>query len=63
MASMFCVRPHPLTTKGGARFEVGGLPTFAVLADVLVCFGVVGVVFAIFGVRLRSYLHLLAVNG
>ena len=23
---MFCVRPHPLTTKGGARFEVGWAP-------------------------------------
>ena len=23
---MFCVHPHPLTTKGGARFKVGWAP-------------------------------------
>ena len=26
MASTFCVSPHSLTTKGGARFEVGWAP-------------------------------------
>ena len=40
LASMFCVRIHPLTTRGGVRLEVG----WAVLADVLVVF-VFGVVF------------------
>ena len=54
----------PRRQREGQGSRWGGLPTFAVvLADVLVGFRVVGVVVAISGVRSRSYLHLLAVNG
>ena len=50
-ASTFCVRTHPVTTRGGVWFEVGwaGHIRGVVLADVLVGL-VFGVVFAIFGV-------------
>ena len=44
--------PTFLDEREGRGSRWGGLPTFAVvLADVLVGFRVVGVVFAIFGVR------------
>ena len=56
--------PTSLDDKGRGEVQGGvGSPHSRLSSAVLVGFRVVGVVFAIFGVRSCSYLNLLAVNG
>ena len=66
-ASTFCVRTHPLTTRGGVRFEMGwaGHIRGSCPGRRFGWFRGVGIVFAIFWRRSgsRSCSHLLAVNG